>query len=71
MSDHAQRTMRRRRRLARQGVVHVYGLHEPESRHHQDKQQCRPFPELRAFELANDVHYVRRSVTLLYQDLDG
>jgi hypothetical protein len=64
MRDHAQRAMRRRRGLTRQGVVHVYSLHEAETRHDQHEGQGRALPEQRAFELANDVHYDRRGVTL-------
>ena len=51
MRDHAQRAVRCRSGLARQGVVHVDCLHEAESRHHQHEQQRRAFLEQRAIEL--------------------
>jgi hypothetical protein len=64
MRNHAQRTMRSRRRLTRQGIVHVYGLHEAESNHDQGESQCCPFAEQRAFELANGIHRGRRGSTI-------
>ena len=56
MRNHAQGAMRSRRGLTRQGVVHVYGLHESKSRHDQHEDQRRPFLEQPGFELAIDLH---------------
>jgi hypothetical protein len=64
MRDHAHRTVRSRRRLPRQGLVHVYGLHEAEAHHHQHKEHGRAFTEQRAFELANDLHTGRATGTI-------
>ena len=64
MRHHAHRAVRSRRRLPRQGFVHVYGLHEAEAHHHQHKEHGRAFTKRRAFELANDLHKGTASGTI-------
>ena len=56
MRNHAQRTVRSRCSLTRQGVVHVHGLHESEAGHHQCEKYRGPSLERRTIELALEAH---------------